>query len=165
MREQLKRSARPDDSHRGQGEGQAKSKGQAGQGADGKPRPEEARVARWEWLVAGIGALFVLAVLGYLAWYRITHPDTPPKLVAEVASVSEDAGFYYVAVTARNDGRATAAAAILRGELMADGRIVEESEAEIDYLPGHSRRQLTLIFTEDPAAHGLVLRFKGYSRP
>lgn len=127
--------------------------------------PEDARVARWEWLVAGLGALFVLAVLGYLAWYRLAHPETPPKLVAEVASVTEDAGFHYVEVTARNDGFSTAAGVLLLGELVQDGRPVEESEAEIDYLPGHSRRRVTLIFARDPAAHGLVLRFKGYARP
>lgn len=125
----------------------------------------EASLGRLEWVVAALGILFVAAVFAYLAWYRINHPETPPKLVAEVASVTEDAGFHYVTVRARNDGLATAAAAILRGEIMADGRVIEESEAEIDYLPGHSSREVTLIFTEDPVENDLTLRFKGYSRP
>lgn len=135
------------------------------QAGDTASMAAEARLGRFEWVVAAVGALFVAAVLGYLAWYRFAHPDSPPKLVAEVASITEDAGAYYVEVRARNDGLATAATVILLGELKAKGQVVEDSEAEIDYLPGHSRREVTLIFTRDPAAHELVLRFKGYARP
>lgn len=39
----------------------------------------------WMWLNSGLGALFVLAIVGVPMWLVIRHPDTPPAF-AELPS-------------------------------------------------------------------------------
>lgn len=134
-------------------------------GEAGSPSAQTGAAA-WEWAVAGAGGLFVLMIIGYLAWYSISHERSPPDLHAEVLSVARTAsGQFAVAVEARNRGYDTAAAVTLEGELRRDGQVIERSRTEIQYVPLQSRQEATLLFSSDPEHHDLVLRFKGYSKP
>ncbi len=118
-----------------------------------------------EWLVAGIGALLVVFAVGYMVQFAITRPDGPPVVGLEVTGVTHAGAGYLVTFKATNTGRSTGAGVVVTGELSSGGERVEASEMTLDYLPQDSERQGGLFFTEDPAAHELVLRAQGYAEP
>lgn len=118
-----------------------------------------------EWLVAGIGALLVVFAVGYMVQFALTRPDGPPAIELEVTGVSRAGAGYLVTFKATNTGRSTGAGVLVTGELSSGGERVEASEMTLDYLPQESERQGGLFFTEDPAAHELVLRAQGYAEP
>jgi uncharacterized protein (TIGR02588 family) len=130
---------------------------------DGHETPET--TSALEWVVAGIGALLVMFAVGYMVHFAMTRPEGPPAVVLEVTAVSRTSAGYLVRFKATNTGHSTGAGIVVTGELSRDGEAVEESEMTLDYLPQDSERQGGLFFTEDPAAHELVLRAQGYAEP
>ncbi|WP_300573406.1 TIGR02588 family protein [Phenylobacterium sp.] len=118
-----------------------------------------------EWLVAGVGALLVVFTVGYMVQFALTRPEGPPAVVLEVTGVSRASTGYLVSFTATNTGLSTGAGIVVTGELSSGGARIEASEMTLDYLPQDSERQGGLFFTQDPAAHELVLRAQGYAEP
>lgn len=130
---------------------------------DAKEAPEI--TSPLEWLVAGIGALLVVFAVGYMVQFAMTRPDGPPAVELEVTGVTRAGTGYLVTFAATNIGHSTGAGILVTGELTSGGARVEASEVTLDYLPQESERQGGLFFTEDPAAHDLVLRAQGYAVP
>jgi len=119
-----------------------------------------------EWVLAGLSGVLLLAVVGYLGYEGLAHPDGPPQVVVRAGEPRPAAGGFLVEFTARNDGRTTAANVQVIGELGTppDG-IVERSEAVLDYVPKGSSRKGWLSFRRDPARHGLTVMVGGQTQP
>lgn len=118
-----------------------------------------------EWVVAALGALILVSMIGYMLFYGLTQQSGPPRIVLEAGAVTESAGGYLVEFTARNEGPSTAAALHIKGQLMDGAEILEEAEAQLDYVPEHSKREGGMFFDQDPREHTLVLSSEGYSKP
>jgi uncharacterized protein (TIGR02588 family) len=136
-----------------------------GRGGRGERDPRVAP-SPWEWVVAALGAAAVLGVVGFMTYSALTMPEQRhPKIALAVDTVFAHASGYTVEFRAENDGDATAADLLVRGRLLADTGMVDESEVVIDFVPARSRRRAALVFAEDPRAYRLELRPLGYDRP
>lgn len=123
------------------------------------------RTSPLEWAVALLGAVLVFGTIGYLVYYGISHPETPPNVTVTHSSSSVLPGGYLIEFTAENDGNTTAADLLITGTLFDGERTVEESEATLDYLPQQAKRKGGLIFQENPAEFDLRLEASGYATP
>ena len=123
------------------------------------------RAPRSEWIVAGIGLVIVLAVLGVLTYEAAVGGESPPSIVNQVVAVMPATGGYLVQVEVRNQGGETTAGLTLEGTLKQGEKDVETSEATLDYVPGHSVREAGLFFTQNPRLYQLELRSLGYQEP
>jgi uncharacterized protein (TIGR02588 family) len=119
----------------------------------------------WEWLVAGLGAVLLLATIAYLFQQASAGDSAQPVPSVQVVSVDRQAANHLVRVRVRNEGRATAANLRVVGILTQEGREVERSETEFQYLPAHSSREGGLFFTHDPGAFRLEVRPQSYQQP
>lgn len=136
------------------GKGRAKPAAHSAQG--GSP---------WEWAVAVVGLVLLVAAIGYLAWFAVTVPDGPPAVTVEQGPVRRSGDGYLAIVIVHNQGAETAAALEIEGTLHRDGAVVETSTATFDYLPRFSERTGGLFFATDPRTGRLELRAKGYAEP
>lgn len=139
------------------------------QGEGKQPAPENAQreppPSAWEWLVAGVGLLLLLASIGYLLHDAFTGEDGPPVPVVRLVDMRPQEGRYLVQVKVVNQGRATAAALRVEGELRRGAEVVERSEIEFEHVPGRSSREGGLFFLQDPRALQLVLTARSYRKP
>jgi len=119
----------------------------------------------WEWVAAGVGLLLLLASMGYLLADSLAARDEPPRPAIQVRGVEPRQGQYAVRLRVRNEGRAAAAALRVTGELKRGEEVVESTEIEIDFLPGRSEREATLLFAQDPRTLQLVLSPRSYVKP
>lgn len=120
----------------------------------------------WEWAVAALGGILVVAAVAYMIWYGIARPDGPPELgIRQVSEMREVGGGYLIQVEVKNYGHSTAAGVNIAGELKDGARSVEESVATIDYVPQQSKRQAYFQFTENPKDYTLELRVQGMAKP
>jgi uncharacterized protein (TIGR02588 family) len=120
---------------------------------------------RLGWAGGALGALVVGATLGFLGWSALTDAGRPPDLALELGSPVANGAAWHAPFVAVNRGDRTAAAVKVLGELKLDGRVVETSEADLDYVPARSRREGGLFFSRDPADFELTLRATGYAAP
>lgn len=121
--------------------------------------------SRWEWVAAAVSTALVLAVVGYLLYDAVARPRTPPSVTVQVDTVLRAGGLWVVRFHARNEGHTTAAAIHVQGELLEGQRVVETSEAVLDFVPGESVRHGGLFFRMNPRAYRLELRANGYQEP
>lgn len=111
-----------------------------------------------EWVVAALGLILTLALLGFLLRSAVNGPRRPPDITVALDSVVHlDAG-WLAFVTAANAGDATAADVTLEGAI--DGGS-QRSSVVVDYLPPRSSRSAVLMFSSDPTA-GLTVRASGF---
>lgn len=120
---------------------------------------------RLGWAAAGLGALVVAATIGFLGWSAATDAGAPPAIALEAGAPVSRGASWLTPFVAVNAGDRTAAAVKVVGELRLDGKVVESSEAELDYVPARSRREGGLFFGRDPAGYELALRATGYAAP
>jgi uncharacterized protein (TIGR02588 family) len=118
-----------------------------------------------EWIVAGLGALFLIGALAHLSWRAAVEGGAPPAISVSAASVTAAKGRYLVRFEALNEGGATAAGVVVKGRLKRGAETVEEAETTLDYAPPRSRRHGVLVFENDPASLQLVLDATGYHEP
>ncbi|MDB5751488.1 MAG: hypothetical protein JWP65_1909 [Ramlibacter sp.] len=119
----------------------------------------------WEWMVAGLGLLLVLACLGYLVVQALAGPPTPPDPKIDVVAVHAQGGRFLVELRVTNSGRATAEALKIGGDLKQGDTVLEHSETEFQFLPGESSRQAGLFFVRDPRRFTLELQAVSYQAP
>ena len=134
-------------------------------------RPDRSRSSdpdppSWEWAVAALGAVVLLAVVGFLAWetWRLDHSPPDPRLSVEKV-VEQPGPRYLVIVRAENRGSQPAAALKVSGRQRAGDATVETSDTEFQYLPGASKRRAGLFFTHDPRRGELTLSVESYQQP
>lgn len=120
---------------------------------------------RSEWLVATFGLLVVLVALGVLIYQAVSGGESPPDITIRVVAVQSVGKEYLVQLEVTNQGGATAAGLTVEGTLKQGEREIETSEATLDYVPGRSKREAGLFFSEDPRQSQLELRAFGYQEP
>lgn len=126
---------------------------------------QEAPPSPWEWLVAAIGLVLLVASLGYLVHDALGGDGAPPSPAVRVAGVEEQGGRFLVRVQVANESRATAADLRVEGELRRGADVVERSETQFPFLPGQSVREGGLFFRQDPRTLELVLTARSYQKP
>jgi len=118
-----------------------------------------------EWVCAALGGAVVLATLAVVAAQIPGDDKAPPEIELRVSAVRPAGQGYLVRFEAANAASSTAAAVEVEGRLEEDGRLVEASRVQLDYVPRGSRQRGGLWFTHDPAQYRLSLRVLGYQEP
>lgn len=137
-------------------------------GGDGDDRRDwdsvafDANTPPAEWVLAGIGAVFAVLIIGLLAVYAVRNPDTPPELAADAVEVIDRGGPYLVAGELTNTGGASASNVTVEGALVVDGREVEAAEVVVDYVPAGVTEEFFLVFDRDPRRGRVELRPTGF---
>lgn len=121
--------------------------------------------ALWEWAVAGLGALLLVATLGYLVYDAVASADSAPDPAVQVLRIQRQEGRFLVRVKVVNRGREPAAMLRVTGELRRGETVVEQSDTEFDFLPGRSAREAGLFFEHDPGAFELRLGARSFQQP
>ena len=130
-------------------------------------KEESHPATRWEWGVAALGLVLLLAVMAYLLVDAFTASTAPPDPVLAVEAVDRlDGGGFLVRIRVQNRGQRTAAKLRVAGTLAtSQGGKVEEAECEFDYVPAQSVRHGGLFFRSDPNRLQLQLQARGYIEP
>lgn len=132
----------------------------------GRERHKEEAPPFWEWVVAAIGLVLVLASLGYLAYGALQQrAESTPQPLVEMVRVERNGPRFLVLVRVTNRGDVTAEGLVVAGELKHQGQVLERSEVEFDFLPRHSSREAGLFFARDPASLQLELSAVSYRKP
>lgn len=119
-----------------------------------------------EWIAAGVGLLFLLALLGVIgAEASAGGSDEPPAIAIKLGAVKQAGSTYVAAFEVVNASGGTAAALQVEGKLMNGGAEVETSLATIDYVSAHGSAEGGLIFSRDPKGLTIVARPLGYQAP
>lgn len=98
-----------------------------------------------EWISAGLGLIVVLAALGVLVWQGVQGGSTPPDITVRPAGVERAGAVWRLDLEASNAGERTAQDVVIEGRLGG-----ETAQVTLDYLPGHGRREVSLIFSQRP---------------
>lgn len=129
-------------------------------------RSQETHDPHWiEWLTGLVSALLVLAILAWVGHEAVTQEAGPPDLAAVIGSNTATQAGHRVEFRVMNRSGRTAAAVVVRGEVVANGNVLESSEVILDYVPAHSAAQGAFIFFNDPAGHQIRIRPTGYAEP
>jgi uncharacterized protein (TIGR02588 family) len=119
----------------------------------------------WEWIVALIGVVCVLGVIGLLGYEALYSERSLPAIAVHVETIAPTHGGYLVQIRVQNEGGTTAAEVTVEGTLTQGGEEIETSAVTLDYVPAHSERRAGLYFTTDPRQGALTLRATGYRTP
>lgn len=117
-----------------------------------------------EWITGALGALVFLGLIAITLTGALS-PQTPPAIKVEVVSIEQTAAGYMVQFKARNNGRITGAAVTVSATLEREGTVIEEREAQLDYIPGESFKKGGFLFKEDPRIGTLSIDANGYADP
>jgi len=131
-----------------------------------RERPKKTPV--WEWIIAAVGFILVVAALGTTLYRAVIEESTPPILEISVEAIVPTANGYLVNFSVKNNGNQTAAGLTVEGELKTDAEgaeSVETSSATLAYAPANSRREGGLFFSKNPNEYRLEIRAKGYEKP
>jgi uncharacterized protein (TIGR02588 family) len=145
--------------------GAAKRTTKGARGRDQESGSLAPRAPLSEWVVAGVSALLVLAMLAYTVTEGLRRPKGSAVVTVTADSVVKNDAGHVVMFTLTNDGDDTAASVHVHGALWSDGRQLEESEVVLDYVPLGAQRTGSLQFRGDPAGHELIVRVTGFSAP
>ncbi len=123
-------------------------------------------VPLWEWLVAALGLLLVVGIIGLLLYEAASRPKTAPDIALEVdAPVKLNSG-WQVTIKAVNQGGKTAAQLTIAAELRDEkAQVVETAELTFDYLAPRSSRIGGVYFAHDPSQFQLKVEAKSYIAP
>jgi uncharacterized protein (TIGR02588 family) len=136
----------------------------AGHSRQGEHRRRKTPLA--ERAVALLGLVLVLGVAGLLVHYSVAGDRSPADVRVRLVDVIALGEHHLVRFEAFNRGGETAAQVKVVGTLQdRQGRVVEESTAQLDYVPTHSRQTGGLYFQHDPSQARLRLQAAGYSDP
>lgn len=121
---------------------------------------QQRTAAEWISLIVAIGLLGI--VIGLIVWVWLKEDGTPASFRIERGQIEQIDGQFYLSVSIHNEGDTTASEVTLEGSLEVDGG--EENPATtFDFVPGHSDREATLIFSADPSA--AEVRVVSYQAP
>ncbi|MEF2548987.1 TIGR02588 family protein [Aurantimonas sp. E1-2-R+4] len=118
-----------------------------------------------EWIVGGISAVVVLAMIGFILFEAFSATGRTPRLAVAAGRTETMASGFRIGFRAFNGGDATAAEVTVEGSLMDGEETVETSEVTLDYIPGHSERRGALLFSKYPGQYRLELNAKSYREP
>ena len=131
-----------------------------------RQRHTEADNPHWmEWLTGLVSAALIATLIGYVGWNALTEELKPPEFAIEATGMERVTGGYRITFDIENRANATAAAVIVRGELLRGEESVETVDVTFDYVPGESQSSGAILFTTDPGSARLTLRAVGYTDP
>jgi uncharacterized protein (TIGR02588 family) len=125
---------------------------------------EEQRGSILEKLFTILSALLLLFITGYLL-VQSFRDSKPPMFEVQVSVPAARGDFTAVAVLVDNTGDDAAKAVQVRGEAPGADQQPVEAEATMDWLPGKSRRHVTLLFPPDADVSKLEVKIVGYEEP
>ncbi len=129
-------------------------------------RHTEADDPHWmEWVTGLVSALLIATLIGYVGWNALTEELKPPEFAIEATGMERVTGGYRITFDIENRANSTAAAVIVRGELLRGEESVETVDVTFDYVPGESQSSGAIFFTTDPGSARLTLRAVGYTDP
>ena len=129
-------------------------------------RHTEADDPHWmEWVNGLVSALLIATLIGYVGWNALTEELKPPEFAIEATGMERVTGGYRITFDIENRANSTAAAVIVRGELLRGEESVETVDVTFDYVPGESQSSGAILFTTDPGSARLTLRAVGYTDP
>lgn len=123
------------------------------------------QVSRLEWVVAGLSAALVAALLVMLVREALIAHDGPPVLIVTPSSPVRTEGGHVVRFTVENRGPIAAAEVTVSATLKRGEAAVEEAEVTLDYVARSSTRAAAVIFKEDPDGGALEIVAKSYRKP
>ncbi|MGY1837583.1 hypothetical protein ACI79P_21070 [Blastococcus sp. SYSU DS0510] len=115
-----------------------------------------------EYAMGGLGGLLVVLLIAFLGYQAVAVRESGPELAVGITAVEQAGSGYEVHLRVRNDGGTTAETVQLSGQLIRDGRQVEQASATIAYVPPESRREAVLVFSNDPRDGELTVGPEGY---
>ena len=131
-----------------------------------RQRHTEADNPHWmEWLTGLVSAALIATLIGYVGWNAATDVMVPPEFAIEATGMERMTGGYRITFDIENRANTSAAAVIVRGELLRGDESVESVDVTFDYVPGESQSSGAILFSTDPGSAQLTLRAIGYTDP
>lgn len=124
--------------------------------------PDHAKRSSAEWISLVISLALLAGVVGLVVWVWVREAGSPAQFTVERGETRQANAQFYLFVTIHNDGDLTASEVLLEGTLEVDGQ-EETASTTFDFVPGHSEREATLIFSADPAE--AELQVMSYQEP
>ncbi len=129
-----------------------------------KSTPENPAKNLLEWIVFGISAVLVAAVLVFLTMAALEVEEGPPVMRAEAGAPEAKDGWLRIPVTVRNEGNKVAANVEVR---VCIGRGEEKREAgfTVDFVPRGGERKGAVSFRDAGGAGEVECEVLGYEEP
>ena len=124
--------------------------------------PDHAKRSSAEWISLVISLALLAGVVGLVVWVWVREAGSPAQFTVERGETRQANAQFYLFVTIHNDGDLTASEVLLEGTLEVDGQ-EETASTTFDFVPGHSEREATLMFSADPAE--AELQVMSYQEP
>jgi len=124
--------------------------------------PDHAKRSTAEWISLLVALAILAAVIGLVVWVWVRESGSPAQFTLERGATRQANEQFYLLVTIHNDGDLTASEVLLEGTLEVDGQ-EEAASTTFDFVPGHSEREATLMFSADPAE--AELQVMSYQEP
>ncbi|MGG6241978.1 hypothetical protein ACQ4N7_25445 [Nodosilinea sp. AN01ver1] len=115
-----------------------------------------------EWFSLAISLTLLSAVIATVASLWLKPSLKPAEFTVEPGKVRTANGNYYLPVTIRNEGDATAAEVTLEGTLNTTSP-EEVATTTFDFVPARSDAEGVLIFSQEPSA--ATVRVVSYQEP
>ncbi|MEQ1406811.1 TIGR02588 family protein [Neorhizobium sp. Rsf11] len=129
-------------------------------------RHTETQEPHWiEWATGMISALVVLAMITWVGWEALRKDGLPPEFSIAVTRRTLVEGGYRVEFEITNKATTTAAAVMVRGEILDGGEMIEDADVTFDYVPAESNASGAILFSQDPGAREVRVRAIGYTDP
>lgn len=126
----------------------------------------EADEPHWvEWATGIISAALVLLMIGWVGWEAVNADDRPPEFEVTVTGRAPVQGGYRVTFDITNKAERTASAVVVRGEILDQGKAIEDAEVTFDYVPAQSKASGAIFLSRDPGNGELRVRALGYTAP
>lgn len=135
---------------------------------DKKEEKKEQDPPFWEWIVAAVGAVALVACTGYLALDAFAAPRTAPSPQVKAEAIARSPGSdgrFAVRVAVSNAGSMPVSELKVVAELQPPQGEPERMDTVLPYLPGHSERHATFYFGSDPGAGTLRLFAESGQKP
>lgn len=129
-------------------------------------RHTETQEPHWiEWATGVVSALVVLAMIAWVGWEALRKDGLPPEFSIAVTGRTPVEGGYRVEFEITNKATTTAAAVVVRGEILDGGDAIEDADVTFDYVPAESKSSGAMLFSRDPGAREVRIRAIGYTDP
>jgi uncharacterized protein (TIGR02588 family) len=127
-------------------------------------RAEHAARTTPEWIVFGVSALILVAIVGALVAIAFQGSGPARPAVDPPGAVTLVGDRFYVPVDVVNHGDAGAAQVQVQAELTT-GDTTTSADQVVDFLGRGETRRLTFVFDTDPADGELVVRVVSFAEP
>jgi uncharacterized protein (TIGR02588 family) len=115
---------------------------------------------RAEWISLGISLTLLTGVMATVISLWLNPSRKPAEFTVERGEVRAANNHYYLPVTVKNEGDATAAQVTVEGTLDA---AKEVAATTFDFVPAHSNSEGVLIFSQEPT--DATIRVISYQEP